>query len=373
MSELGNKTISGLVSEYYKTVPEIAPDKVEQREFGFGNFTNKIAFRHYAFKGEAQFRKYLIDNAPLFVDYSAAYYKYPDARPMDRKGWLGSELRFDLDASDAKFECSKHDKGWLCQERLDSVKSETIKLIEEFLIRDFGFSEKDIEVNFSGNRGYHIHIRKENVMKLDGVSRQEISSYIKASNLSIESLFPGIKLGPSMQFPGPKPTDAGWRGRVARSFINKLNIGPDFFIFLGIEKSLARKMYREKSLIELGIKNGNWGMASIPRKLDFWSSIITHIVDEDSAFIDENVTNDPSHLMRLQGSMHGGTGFAARKLASVHDLEKFDPMKDAIVFKKGELKVTATTKYPLVINGEESGPMKTRPFRCRPALAHTYI
>ena len=158
MSETGDKLVTEQIRNYYASIrPEdIAPDRIEQREFGFGIIGNKIANRHYAFKNATELKEFLVKNAPAFVDYSAAYYQVPDARPMERKGWLGSELRFDLDASEVKYDCPMHSKNWLCDERLDAVKRDALLLIEDFLMADFGFSESEISINFSGNRGYHV-------------------------------------------------------------------------------------------------------------------------------------------------------------------------------------------------------------------------
>jgi DNA primase small subunit len=51
------------------------------------------------------------------------------------------------------------------------------------------------------------------------------------------------------------------------------------------------------------------------------------------AHIDEPVTTDIHRLIRLQGSLHGKTGFAVTR---VRDLEAFDPFRDAIAFKSDE-------------------------------------
>ncbi|MEM0074624.1 MAG: hypothetical protein QXX70_01875, partial [Candidatus Micrarchaeaceae archaeon] len=79
MSELGNKLVTSLIRDYYSNINinDIAPDKIEQREFGFGIIGNKIAGRHYSFRDAEQLKEYLVSNAPAFVDYSAAYYREP--------------------------------------------------------------------------------------------------------------------------------------------------------------------------------------------------------------------------------------------------------------------------------------------------------
>ncbi len=359
MSEYGDKLVTELIRKYYERadISEIAPDKIEQREFGFGVIGSKIANRHFAFKNATELKDYLVKNAPAFVDYSAAYYRFPDARPMEKKGWLGSELRFDLDASDPKYDCKIHSKDWLCDERLDAVKRDTLLLIEDFLIGDFGFSEQELRINFSGNRGYHVHITSDKVLQLDAAAREDLCNYIKPAKVSAYFLFPGLQAKGRRQQPfiGPKPTDPGWRGKFARAFIEKLS-NLDSIASLGIKESIAKRLFKEKELVEMGIRNGNWGITRIPMKEIYWNSVIEKIVWERSVYIDANVSKDPSHLMRLANTIHGGSGFVAKKLKGIADLEKFDPMKDAIAFKDGNVSIKAKTPYALRIGDSTYGP-----------------
>ncbi len=360
MSETGDKLVLQLIKNYYSNVDisDIAPDRISEREFGYGVIGNKIANRHYAFQTPQELKDFLVNNAPAFVDYSAAYYRFPDARPMEKKGWLGSELRFDLDASDPKYDCPVHSKDWLCDERLEAVKRDTLLLIDDFLIDDLSFEEKDIKINFSGNRGYHIHITNESVLQLDASAREELCNYIKPSKIPASFLFPGLAYKKRQQeFVGPKPDDGGWKGKFARAFIEKLG-SQEALVSMGIKENIARRLFKEKELVEMGIRNGNWGITRIPMKEIYWNNVIAKIVWEKSVYIDANVTKDPSHLMRLPNTIHGGSGFIAKKIKSKAELEKFDPMKDAIAFKEGEVKVRANTPYALRIGEGTYGPFK---------------
>ncbi|MDE1860186.1 MAG: DNA primase catalytic subunit PriS [Candidatus Micrarchaeota archaeon] len=345
-----------LISSYYAGAKDIAPDKVEQREFGVGNFQTKIAFRHMRFIAEKDLRAYLSNNAIPYVSCSAAYYKYPDARPMERKGWEGSELVFDLDVTDMDLKCQlRHGKSWICSECLDAVKAETIKLIEKFLVPDFGFAEKDISVNFSGNRGYHVHVKNEGILKLDGNARKQITDYIAGIGITFEELFPNAgERGAALR--GPRPDAKGWKGKLARNFISSLNSGIDSLTELGIDRKDAANLYRKRSLVLMGINSGNWDMIYIKNKADFWKRTIEVQSIRQSDRIDRNVTNDPSHLIRLPNSIHGETGLLARKLVSTSALYRFDPMTDAIAFGKGEVEMTANSRYEVRMNGQAYGP-----------------
>ena len=185
--------MKGLLKGYYSRVGDISPHSIERREFGFGDFERKIAYRHMAFRDWRALKTYLINDAPPFVSVSSAHYQHPDGRPMENKGRIGAELVFDLDANDLNLPCAKvHGRSWVCATCLEAVKAETHKLIEDFLVPDFGFSEKEIEVNFSGNRGYHIHIDNDVVFGMDSDERKAISNYISANNIELSSFFPTL-------------------------------------------------------------------------------------------------------------------------------------------------------------------------------------
>lgn len=363
---------TGLIREYYKASKSIAPDRADSREFGVGTFERKILYRHLHFPNENEFKKYIVEKAPPYISYSAAYYKRPDARPMENKGWLGAELVFDLDVTDMNLTCqAEHGRSWVCQVCLDSVKGETTKLIEDFLIPDFGFSGSELEINFSGNRGYHVHVKKESILKLDGEARKQISDYISGNGIEIESLFPTIGQR-GVKLIGPKPTDQGWKGKIARNLLVQLEKGTDNLLSMGIDKATAKNLYNKRSLIAMGLNNGNWDMVYIKNKAEFWKKILTNQAIAQSDRIDKNVTKDPTHLIRLPGSIHGETGLAAKRVGSLTELGNFDPMTEAIAFGKGEMTIMANSKQELVMNGQTFGPFKGEKATL-PVYAGTYL
>ena len=358
-ADLGMSLLSKLLSDFYRKSNAYFPDRIEEREFGVGDLVRKIAFRHMQFKSNDEFRKYMIANAPPYVSCSSAYYHFPAGRPMSAKGWTGSELIFDLDANDMHLDCQKiHGGAWVCDNCLERVKDETFKLIEDFLMPDFGFSDNEIMVNFSGNRGYHVHVKSDVVMKLDTDARKEVSDYIAGHGIDFEQIFKEETVRGSRirKLVGPRPEEKGWRGKVARKFISIMNNGKESLEQMGIEKSIARKLYEKRALVEMGIRNGNWDMVYIKNKTDFWKSVIEKQAVAQSDRIDKNVTNDTGHMIRLAGSIHGGSGLIARKMAAYKNMERFDPMKDAIAFRNGSLKIAADTKNKLIMNGKEYGP-----------------
>ena len=349
--------VRGLLKGYYEKATDIAPRNIERREFGFGDYDRKIAYRHYAFKNEKELKVYLVSNVPPFVSFSSAEYEKPGARPMENKKILGSSLVFDLDANDLGLPCrNEHGSSWVCKKCFDGVKNETMELIERFLIPDFGFSESDISVNFSGNRGYHVHVSNEEVFGLvDSAARKQISDYVSGNGIDLNEFFPALgKRG--VRLDGPKPTDYGWGGKLANGIINALNNGESSLLALGIDKKSVNMLVKRRAEIIFGITTGNWDKVNIPKKAEFWSNVLKSISIKQSESIDRGVVNDTYHLIRLPGTIHGDTGLVAMNVGSVKALERFDPMTEAIAFREGTVKVKTAKVPKFIMNGTEYGP-----------------
>jgi DNA primase small subunit len=347
-----------LIGEFYSGIGNVAPHNIGRREFGFGDFERKISYRHYTFKDERQLRDYLVKQAPPFISYSPAEYEYPDGRPMESKKWLGADLIFDIDANDLNLKCrAEHPSSWVCQKCLDGAKSEATKLIEDFLVPDFGFSEKEISVNFSGNRGYHIHVQSENVFRLDSNARKQISDYITGNGIELTAFFPALGRK-GIRLEGPKPTDYGWGGKFANGVIKAVNGGQSGLIDLGIEKKDAQMLTRKSAEIALGISTGNWDRINIPRKGEFWANVLRNMAIRQSDTIDKNVTIDTSHLIRLPGTIHGDTGLAAKKVRSLKALDDFEPMNDAIAFGDKPMKIKTKVVPKFTMAGNTYGPLE---------------
>jgi DNA primase small subunit len=352
-----SELVKGLLKDYYSKVSDISPQSIERREFGFGDFERKIAYRHMAFRDWKALKTYLTNDAPPFVSVSSSHYQHPDGRPMENKGRIGAELVFDLDANDLNLPCAKdHGRSWVCEICLEAVKAETQKLIYDFLISDFGFAENEIGVNFSGNRGYHIHINNATVFGLGSDERKEISNYISANNIEMSSFFPTLGMK-GKKLEGPRPTDYGWGGKLAKGVITALNSDDiSSLVATGIDPATAKILYKNRLEIVLGIGNGNWDTVNIPKKAEFWAKMLASIAIRQSDSIDKNVSTDIHKLLRLPGTIHGDTGLIARRLKSAADLAAFDPMSDAVAFKGGTRKIRIDSAPKFTIDGKSYGP-----------------
>ncbi len=173
--------------DYYQNSRLTLPPELARREWGFIFFDEMpevVMRRHKAFSGEVETFEYLRNMVPAHVYHSAAYYQFPGAATMKEKQWQGADLIFDLDADHLPPEV----RGKSYKEMLDSVKKETGKLLD-FLLEDFGFSEDNVSIVFSGGRGYHIHVRDPKVLALGSPERREIVDYLSGTGLSTDFLF----------------------------------------------------------------------------------------------------------------------------------------------------------------------------------------
>ena len=353
--------VARLFRNYYERAEGLEPPDIHRREFGVGGWSRKIDSRHLAFRNGQELRSYLVRNTPFYVSCSSAYYEFPDGRPMERKGWLGADLVFDLDADHLSLACIKkgeHVKGWVCGKCIDAVRSETVKLIEEFLVPDFGFSKDEISCNFSGNRGFHVHVRSEGVRQLSAYARREIVDYVSGVGLHADSIFFRRQ---AAKLEGPSPEDPGWYGKIARRFVELLE--KEKLLEAGVEPLLARRLYKNKAKVVDGVRRRNWDVVRLTQddKLHLTEKVIGSVavpvegVGRMGDGIDAGVTVDVSKLVRLPNSLHGETGLMAKKI-SVTELQDFDPMKDAVVFSDAPVRVKCQRVPKFEMRGTEFGP-----------------
>ncbi len=323
------------IGEYYEenTVP--APPKIEEREFGAGN-QQKIDFRHLTFENQAELNKYLVSEKPRFISYSAAYYEYPGERPMKKKSYKKGDLVFEFDA-----DCPH--ETLTCYQCLEETKQETEKLINDILIKDFGYNEEDIDIYFSGNRGYHVHVRSPKAKKLSSEARREIVDYVKANELET----------PDFKQNGPRPREQGWRGKIAREIYRFVEESDrEKMKELGISPNKITHLVNQKKEILKGIKDGNYDTLPGPKTL--WEKVMKNQKVNLTASIDHPVTMDTSRLMRLPESIHGGSGLIATE---IENLDSFHPFEDALAFGKKPHEIKITEDTPKIhLNGETYGP-----------------
>jgi len=363
MNERTLAFIKQAFKEYYFKNAEkiIAPIRIKEREFGYISF-DKIMIRHLSFQNEGDLRAFFIKEIPRSIYYSCAYY-YEPTLTMDKKGWNGADLIFDIDADHIPTKCKKEhdywickdcnliDKGkrpdkcpkcegmridkenWVCHSCLEATKDEVIKLID-FLLEDFSISRENCKIHFSGSRGYHVTVEQSDLEELDQLARNEISDYISGIGLSLESL--GISKRVSyekMHRILPLATEFGWRGRIGKFFSEM-----DF-------DNYGNNDIRDKIIFfhdKMKYKN--------------FDNFIREIVEKLSVKIDAMVTTDIHRIFRLPNTLHGSTGMIKK---SCKDLLSFNPLIDAVVLSEEPLKIFVDHSPIFTLNGNLFGPYKS--------------
>ena len=365
--------LRAIFKSYYSNTSIDGPMEIERREFAFLTF-DEIMKRHISFRDRDEMNSFLGREGPMHSYYSTAYYLYPWESEMERKGWLKAEVVFDIDADHLELECKYHhdsktckecgrenpysaerctcgskslvEKVRICDNCLNKAKEETIKLIEEFLLNDFGIEKREIEVYFSGRRGYHVHVVKEELMSLGSEERREIVDYITARGLNPK--YHGLRVENNVLV-GPKASDPGWSGRISRlvwKFL-KNSKEEDLKKILGKKRFEILLKLRESGRIDR-ILDGFWDLFT-GLSIDKWCEIVRTGGIKLAGKTDEPVTTDVKRLIRLPESLHGGTGF---RVVRVEDLDKFDPLKDALAFQ-GETEVYVKGRVSEFRIGEE--------------------
>ncbi|HEY3273993.1 MAG TPA: DNA primase catalytic subunit PriS [Methanocella sp.] len=359
--------------EYYSERRVSVPPGLVNREWGFIFYdeTPGVAMRrHKAFNSEGELKDYLASMPPAHAYHSAAYYQYPQAPTMLEKKWLGADLIFDLDADHLPGV-----KDMSYSEMLANVKKEIIRLIDEFLIDDLGFREKDLDIVFSGGRGYHVHVRDERVRTLKSPERREIVDYLLGTGLDIDRMIEranviaegqkGKKTAGVWRIHGfDEQGGHGWNRRLAFHIANTLSqisALPDKgakerlrgFSLDQKQATAMLKKIRDPAVLD-GIQLR--GLLDLPGNPEaFLKNVLSGTIEEFKVDLagktDEPVTADVKRLIRLPGSIHGGSSFRVVPLTRP-GLENFNPLEDAIIFSDSPVRVLVTRPMEAEVKGK---------------------
>jgi len=354
-----------------------------QREFAFLLLKQRVMARHKSFLSPEGLKSYICGNVPSDVYHSCAYYETPEAA-MNKKGWLGSDLVFDIDADHIPTSCNKsHDewvckqcgltgtgeapqrcskccsesleqKTWPCELCLASAKQETTKLID-MLLADFGFHDEELGVFFSGHRGYHVHVNSESSKKLDALARKEIVDYITGVGLEVSNKSKNRSRTSSPVF---QLHDYGRHKRLRqdlRHFVE--NATRDDLVDAGMRrKPIAALLEYRQQVLERCIDRGLW--TSVNGITDeTWLKLAEYLTNLASAKIDTVVTTDIHRLIRMNGTLHGKTGLKKIEFP-LAKLDDFDPFKEAVAFKDGAAKVFVSSAPEFRLGGKMFGPFQ---------------
>ncbi|MFB6109606.1 MAG: DNA primase small subunit PriS [Halodesulfurarchaeum sp.] len=361
MEQRTREYLRGRFGDFYRRAPPADPPDVSAREWGYIPFEagpSTTMVRHRSVHDLGSLEAFLVRERPRHVYFSAGHYADPSARTMAEKGWEGSDLIFDLDADHLPSVDPAQDTY---AEMLATCKDALVKLLD-LLETDFGFEE--LSITFSGGRGYHVHVRDASVQELDRKQRREIVEYVRGSGLSLESLLTERPVaGRGRKTPATQrslPTEGGWGRRVVsqiRTLTDELRaLDRDAAIdrltdFEGVGEKSAEAVLSVIEENTAAVKAGNVDVH--PAFLPVARAMVQRAVAADASPIDEPVTTDTHRLIRLPGSLHGGSGLRVVPLDR-DEIADFDPLSDAVprTFRGHEIGIEVTEPATLTFDGE---------------------
>ena len=368
--------LNGCFAEWYRRNPPPMPDRFARREFGFIPWPQRPGpppfYRHKEFGAAPAFHRYLAAHGPHSVYYSTAYYRRPGEMKMADKQWLGAELIFDLDADHLveaeKAKAAGHEMP--LADQLALVKTQFKRLLDEFLLGDFGLGESDVWITFSGGRGYHAHVVQDALLQLGNRERREIVDYVtgkvpaeKGSTKPDVSVFLDPVVTRASEWQGKVKleqayqmapvTAPGWPGRVSRTLVQLLqdnvfsqerpaarrwltqlddvgDVTADKFLDRVERFRDGRDFTVEQLLAQGRISHKRDPLYRIAEK-----ALEQHTMPLAKGETDEPVTADTKRLIRLPGSLHGKSGLKVVTLTR-SSLDGFDPLRDAVAFPMDE-------------------------------------
>ncbi len=361
MEERTRAYLRGRFRDHYRRTELTLPPDAADREWGYIPWTagpGTTMVRHRSLLELGDLGEVLVRERPQHVYFSAGRYDEPGAGSMDEKGWRSSDLVFDLDADHLPRVTLGEDSY---AEMLEKCKDALVRLLS-FLEDDFGFRE--LEIVFSGGRGYHVHVRDDAILGLDGDGRREIVDYVRGIGLEFDELIRTETVaGLGRKTPTQRrllEVDGGWGRRTHGHLLSAL----DELLELEEEAAIAR--LREFDGIGEGKARATLAAARNNREELEAGNVTVHTavsqlaerfarlaVERDNAPIDEPVTTDTNRLIRLPGSLHGGSALETVRIDR-EDVGAFDPLVDAVpeTFRGHEIAVNVSRGGEVELGGD---------------------
>ncbi|ELY55237.1 DNA primase small subunit [Natronococcus amylolyticus DSM 10524] len=361
MEERTRAYLRGRFRDHYRRTELTLPPAANEREWGYIPWTDgpdTTMVRHRSLLELGDLEEFLVRKRPRHVYFSAGRFRDPGASSMHEKDWQSADLVFDLDADHLPNVTLGEDSY---AEMLATCKDALLRLLD-FLEDDFAFEE--LEIVFSGGRGYHVHVRDESIRHFDREHRREVVDYVRGIGLEFEELIETETVaGLGRKTPTERRTlrtEGGWGARTHdrfMAFVDEL---------LALEEEAALERLREFDGIGEGKATATLNAARNNREQLEAGNVTVHTavsqlaerfahraVEADNAPIDEPVTTDTNRLIRLPGSLHGGSGLETVRLER-DEIDAFDPLVDAVpeTFTGHEIRVDVTDGGEVELGGD---------------------
>ncbi len=339
--------LASLFRSYYRRRPLRLPSDYARREFALQPWGLDTYIRHVEVLRVDDLYKLIDSRPPRHIYYSSARYESPGARDMDAKGWVSSDIVFDIDA-DHLPGCSGAvrvtgdgvDAVFTPDSCIEEAGFEALKLYD-VLVYELGLEKTRISIEFSGHRGFHVtvYLSDDDEWALMGqAERRELVNYVKALDADLEW--------------AEKPVIETRRGRRVR----RKKLTP--FVPVASMPDVRGRVARIAARIAL-LKHGDHSCYEffmhgrpVARGQVRGCERVDELLEEAKAMIgvevDEQVTVDTKRLIRIPYSLHGGTGLPVQPLKP-DELPGFRPGPWLSPFQGlGPMKVRAVVDTPVI-------------------------
>ncbi|MEF8855195.1 MAG: DNA primase small subunit PriS [Haloarculaceae archaeon] len=332
MDERTRAYLRGRFGDHYRRTDVTPPPAPEAREWGYVPWTSgpgETMVRHRALMDLGDPEGFLERERPKHVYFSAGRYDEPGAATMAGKGWRDSDLIFDLDAD----HLPSVDLGADSYAQMLAKCKDALFRLLDFLEEDFAF--EDLTVVFSGGRGYHVHVRDESIRSLESAGRREIVDYVRGIGLDHDALVRTGMRGTATA--RQLRTEGGWGRRVHDRLLEEVarlrEMDEEAAVTTlqdleGVGQSRAGTIYGAVQGNPAAFEAGNLEAGGVGMR-ELVKTLVGEVETAHQAPIDEPVTTDTNRLIRLPGSIHGGSGLAVIRLER-DAIEAFDPLVDAV-------------------------------------------
>jgi DNA primase small subunit len=215
------------------------------------------------------------------------------------------------------------------------------------LIDDFGIEEKALQIYFSGNNGFHLHVMDSNFQYLDTQARSDMTAYILGNGILPESIGVRKKVGRTVKRSSYDNTRASGAYTTIRS-----NNNEDSFI-IKYPKSDLMCGWRKRLTDQLKVSEFSTSkLKNIVRQKGGYYSFKTELdklAKELGVKIDPQVTMDVHRIFRMPGTLNSKSGLTKLKCS---DLKSFEPLDEACMLGDKEISIEIKTPIKMRLKGQ---------------------
>jgi DNA primase catalytic subunit len=316
-----------LLTDYYAAQPTLAATRVERREWMMMDLDGEQTERFLAYPDLATLGQAAAKRAPGHIYHSLASYRdlrhARDAHTLETQR-LGTEILLDIDCKPGP--PPKGDGYANLDEALAAARGHTQQVCD-LLLEDVGVEPKELEVAFTGSKGYRVILHSPRFQGMSQRSRTEFACFLTASGTRLDCYFPGPG-DHTVRLPDAIPE--GGSARRLHAALRRID---------GMSR-MQPPPHRLVALVERHNKTAadapfilsriaNTGLVGLLNKEPGLQDMALRVArDLSLPRLDMAVVGNLAGLCRLAGSLNAKTGLQCRPIPPAR-LATFDPYTDA--------------------------------------------